>query len=287
MGVTRPLPMDMPLPAPSGLFVTDAENSEFWMDEADSLAERDFDQSDVISWPFRFYLIPSKKYRINDERKKKLEAIMDSLPPLSYPLTENQIDRFMSALSKHPDRPVGWRPWFIHEKDMEQRFCENENLIHDVSKRMLESKCCNFVDENLSFVPEGQKEERFLDLFVKTDSVVIFLKELGFSVSILSDEILGKGKRTKEEEILSNRVKGAEWAIEELEALCRYIEEVDPETGNKIRTQKSAADFIGLTEGGLSQVYNNYKMKLESQSTDLSSLGQLRSFKAAQRKSSN
>ena len=214
----------------------------------------------------RFYL----PYRLTDEDRAKLRPLLDSLPPLTYPMTEHAISRFMDAYLAHPERP-NWMPEIITWETIQERLEEQSAAFEkhmDAIRLAIESG-------QLSACDNGRVPTRGFSLgaLISRNGAIEYLKRYGLSVR---GELQPATRGDDDEQRLQDGVyiatdrrvlaksatQGQEnWTEEELEAIKCKLGSIDPRTQKKY-TNKRVAELIGLkSPGRITQLMKQLKIR--------------------------
>ena len=230
----------------------------------------------------RFYL----PYRLTDEDRAKLRALLDSLPPLTYPMTEHAISRFMDAYLAYPERP-NWMPEIITWETIRQRL-EEKNAATEEHKKALRQE---IEEGKVSACNTRRVPTRFLaiDTLIPRSSAVEYLNRCGLSVkeelhpavdANEDDQSSREGIYTVSgQRIWNKKNTGEPWSDEELESVKNKLDSIDPETRKKY-TNRKVAELIGLKSAGrithlLKEIEDRRKIHRTAWSTSLNELKNL------------
>lgn len=213
-------------------------------------------------------------FHLTDQDRKQLKPLLSSLPPLTFPMTEYAISRFLDAYLALPQRPL-WVPviitWDTIRRRLEDHFAATEDHKKAVRQAIEEGK--------LSACDKRRAPTRFLsnDTLIPRSSAVEYLKRCGLSVSeglhpadyANACEQSGDAILTATgEQVLNKKETGEKWTDEELEAVEAKLGAINPVT-NKNYTQKKVAELLGFkSPGRISQLLKELKFRRKNPATE-------------------
>ena len=215
-------------------------------------------------------------YRLTDEDRAKLRPLLDSLPPLTYPMSEHAISRFMDAYLAHPERP-NWVPEIISSDAIQKRLEEQSTAF----EKHMEAIRLAIESGQLSACDNGRLPTRILSFgtLISRNGAVEYLKRYGLSVrgelqlttcgdddeQRLQDGVfLATGRRVHAKTASQDH---GNWTDEELEAIKSKLGSIDTRTQKKY-TNRRVAELIGLTAGRITQLMKQLKKRQEIPKTD-------------------
>ena len=216
-------------------------------------------------------------FRLTDEDRKTLEPLLNSLPPLTYPMTEFAISRFLDAYMALPKRP-SWVPTIISSYRIRRRL-EDQCAATDEHKKAVRQA---IEEGTLSARSIGRVPTRSLsiDTLISRSSAVEYLKRCGFSVS----EELNPAVDANEDDqsrleaiytasgsrVFNKKATDGIWTDEELEAVIAKLDSIDPETQKKF-TNRRVAELLGLKSSGrITQLRKELEVRRKTPMTEWS-----------------
>lgn len=213
---------------------------------------------------------------LTEENRKELEPLLSALPPLTYPMTDDAISRFLEAYMALPQRP-SWVPtiitWDTIRRRLEEQYAAAEAHKKAIREEIAEGK--------ISACDKKRVPMRTLSIetLIPRSGAVEYLKRCGLSArtelhpGVDADE----GEQSNLEGIFTASGKqvrhkhdNEEWADDEKDAIEKFVEELDPKTGKKINTQKKAAELIGVHPSRISQLLTRLKNERQQRQKNLS-----------------
>ena len=195
-------------------------------------------------------------FPLTDEDRKELEPLLNSLPPLTYPMTEYAISRFLNAYIALPKRP-SWIPTIISSYRIRRRL-EDQCAATDEHKKAVRQA---IEEGTLSARSMGRVPTRSLsiDTLISRSSAAEYLKRCGFAVSEELNPAVdaNEDNQSRQEAIytasgsrvLNKKATDGIWTDEELEAVIAKLDSIDPETQKKF-TNKRVAELLRLKSSG-------------------------------------
>jgi hypothetical protein len=198
----------------------------------------------------------SLPYDLTEEDRKQLEPLLSALPPVTYPMTDGAISRFLDAYQGLPQRP-SWVPliitWDTIKRRLEKQSHAFEEHMHAIREEIEAGR--------LSACDGSRVPTRVLcfETLIPRRSAVEYLQRCGLSAreelhpAVNADggkHVGGDGVYTPSGRRVWNKKETDEtWTDEELEAVKAKLDTIDPETAKKY-THRRVADLLGLKSPG-------------------------------------
>jgi len=117
-------------------------------------------------------------YQLDDGDRRALEAVLPQLPPLRYPMAEEDATAFLSAYIKLPNRPA-WEPVLMTEADVAQQRARQEQHFDNV----LQSLRDEFAADRLRACTQSGLPVKAMTLrcFIPRQSAIDYLDRYGLA----------------------------------------------------------------------------------------------------------
>lgn len=115
-------------------------------------------------------------YKLEGDERELMERLLVDLPALRYPMSQDEVENFMSAYFRMPNRPA-WEPTLVTAKTIERRQMKQDNVVREHQKALQDELTRERISAvNANYVPV----KRFvMGTYLPRDQAIAYLGRLG------------------------------------------------------------------------------------------------------------